>query len=49
MSNNFWIKNILFPSKKMCIFKISHILVQFFNPGTDQNMGSNSKNVNGLQ
>ena len=44
MATNFWIKNILFPSKNLRIFKISHIFSYFFDPGTDQKMGSNSKN-----
>ena len=45
MATNFWIKNILFPSQNLQIFKISHIfLVNFFNPGSDHKMGSNSKN-----
>ena len=40
----FWIKNISFPSKNLRIFKISHIFSNFFDPGTDQKMASNSKN-----
>ena len=44
MAINFWIKNISFPSKNLRIFKISHIFSYFFNPSTDQKMGSNSKN-----
>ena len=44
MANNFWIKNILFPRKNCEFSKFRTFLVQFFNPGTDQKMGSNSKN-----
>ena len=44
MATNFWIKNVLFPSKNLQIFKFSKYLVQFFNPVTDQKMGGNSKN-----
>ena len=46
MAINFWIKNILFPNQNLRIFKISHIFSKFFNPGSDQKMGSNSKNGN---
>ena len=45
MATNFWIKNILFPSKKnVNFYNFTYFLVQIFNLGTDQKMGSNSKN-----
>ena len=44
MATNFWIKNILFLAKICEFLKFCTFLVQFFNPGTDQKMGSNSKN-----
>ena len=44
MATNFWIKNILFPNKICEVSKFRTYVVNFFNPGTDQKMGSNSKN-----
>ena len=44
MANNFWIKNIFSPAKIANFQNFAKNLVQIFNPGTDQKMGSNSKN-----
>ena len=48
MATNFWIKNILFPSKNLRIFKISHIFI-FLTLVLTRKWAAILKMENGLQ
>ena len=49
MATNFWIKNILFPSKNLRIFKFRTFLVQFLTLVLTRKWAAILKMENGLQ